>query len=73
MLCEFHGHHFPYAQRMLRDDRYKLVVNPEGIDELYGLELVRRGDRFSQWLAFMGDIPDEDRVRPDTAVEQHVG
>ncbi|SDT13856.1 sulfatase-like hydrolase/transferase [Jiangella sp. DSM 45060] len=101
VLCEFHGHHFPYAQRMLRDDRHKLVVNPEGVDELYDLELdphelrnvidvpayagaarsmrrrlyaelVRRGDRFSQWLAFMGDIPDEDRVRPETAVEQHV-
>ncbi|WP_152691040.1 sulfatase/phosphatase domain-containing protein [Jiangella alkaliphila] len=86
---------------MLRTERYKIVANPEGTDELYDLrtdahelhnviavpgyaavartlrrllyaELVRRGDRFSQWLAFMGDIPDGDRVRPETAVEQHV-
>lgn len=38
VLCEFHGHHFPYPQRMLRDKRYKLVVNPESINELYDLE-----------------------------------
>jgi arylsulfatase A-like enzyme len=39
IVCEFHGHHFPYAQRMLRTDRYKLVVNPESVNELYDLEL----------------------------------
>ncbi|HEX2857207.1 MAG TPA: sulfatase-like hydrolase/transferase [Propionibacteriaceae bacterium] len=38
VLCEFHGHHFPYPQRMLRDQRYKLVVNPESVNELYDLE-----------------------------------
>lgn len=38
ILCEFHGHHFPYPQRMLRTDRYKLVVNPESVNELYDLE-----------------------------------
>ncbi|WP_433831920.1 sulfatase-like hydrolase/transferase [Actinoplanes sp. CA-015351] len=38
IVCEFHGHHFPYPQRMLRDDRYKLVVNPESTNELYDLE-----------------------------------
>lgn len=37
VLCEFHGLHFPYGQRMLRDDRFKLVVNAEGVDELYDL------------------------------------
>ncbi|MET7548698.1 MULTISPECIES: sulfatase-like hydrolase/transferase [unclassified Streptomyces] len=37
LLAEFHGHHFPYPQRMLRDDRYKLVVNPESVNELYDL------------------------------------
>ncbi|MEV4172811.1 sulfatase-like hydrolase/transferase [Nonomuraea sp. NPDC049709] len=37
LLAEFHGHHFPYPQRMIRDDRYKLVVNPESINELYDL------------------------------------
>ncbi|WP_210588814.1 sulfatase-like hydrolase/transferase [Streptomyces sp. GESEQ-35] len=47
LLAEFHGHHFPYPQRMLRDDRYKLVVNPDSVNELYDLhadphELVNR-------------------------------
>ncbi|MBM0240178.1 sulfatase-like hydrolase/transferase, partial [Micromonospora sp. ATA32] len=38
IVCEFHGHHFPYAQRMLRTDRYKLVVNPDSVNELYDLQ-----------------------------------
>ena len=38
IIGEFHGHHFPYPQRMLRGDRYKLVVNPESVNELYDLE-----------------------------------
>lgn len=38
LLAEFHGHHFPYPQRMIRDDRYKLIVNPESVNELYDLE-----------------------------------
>ncbi|ROO84329.1 arylsulfatase A-like enzyme [Actinocorallia herbida] len=37
LTAEFHGHHFPYPQRMIRDDRYKLVVNPESRNELYDL------------------------------------
>ncbi|WP_318843121.1 sulfatase-like hydrolase/transferase [Myceligenerans pegani] len=37
IVCEFHGHHFPYPQRMLRDERYKLVVNPDSTNELYDL------------------------------------
>ncbi|QPP06051.1 sulfatase-like hydrolase/transferase [Streptomyces bathyalis] len=37
LVAEFHGHHFPYPQRMLRDERYKLVVNPESVNELYDL------------------------------------
>lgn len=37
ILAEFHGHHFPYSQRMLRDDRYKIVYNPESLNELYDL------------------------------------
>jgi len=37
IVCEFHGHHFPVPQRMLREDRYKLVVNPESVNELYDL------------------------------------
>lgn len=39
IVGEFHGHHFPYPQRMLREDRYKLVVNPDSTNELYDLEL----------------------------------
>ncbi|TDD71222.1 DUF4976 domain-containing protein [Jiangella aurantiaca] len=37
IVCEFHGHHFPYPQRMLREDRFKLVVNPDSTNELYDL------------------------------------
>jgi arylsulfatase A-like enzyme len=49
MLAEFHGHHFPYPQRMLRTKTHKLVVNPESVNELYDLrddphELVNRID-----------------------------
>jgi arylsulfatase A-like enzyme len=36
-LAEFHGHHFPYPQRMLRTRVHKLVVNPESQNELYDL------------------------------------
>ena len=39
IVCEFHGHHFPYPQRMLREDRYKLVVNPDSVNELYDLHV----------------------------------
>jgi arylsulfatase A-like enzyme len=39
IVCEFHGHHFPYPQRMLRTHRYKLVVNPDSVNELYDLEI----------------------------------
>lgn len=38
VVCEFHGHHFPYPQRMLRTDRYKLVINPDSVNELYDLD-----------------------------------
>ena len=38
VVCEFHGHHFPYVQRMFRTERWKLVVNPESTNELYDLE-----------------------------------
>jgi arylsulfatase A-like enzyme len=37
LVLEFHGHHFPYPQRMLVTDRYKVVVNPESVNELYDL------------------------------------
>ncbi|MGW4800844.1 sulfatase-like hydrolase/transferase, partial [Nonomuraea sp. NPDC004297] len=38
VTAEFHGHHFPYSQRMYRDRRHKLVFNPEGVHELYDLD-----------------------------------
>ncbi|WUJ69571.1 sulfatase-like hydrolase/transferase [Kribbella soli] len=37
VIAEFHGHHFPYPQRMIRTDRYKLVINPADVNELYDL------------------------------------
>jgi arylsulfatase A-like enzyme len=37
MFAEFHGHHFPYPQRMIRSERYKLIVNPPDINEFYDL------------------------------------
>lgn len=38
VICEYHGHHFPYPQRMIRNHQHKLVVNPESVNELYDLE-----------------------------------
>ena len=36
-FAEFHGHHFPYPQRMIRSHTHKLVVNPPDVNELYDL------------------------------------
>ena len=38
IVCEFHGHKYAYEQRMLRTDRYKLVVNEADTCELYDLD-----------------------------------
>lgn len=38
VVTEFHGHHFPYSQRMIRDRHHKLVHNPESVNELYDLD-----------------------------------
>jgi arylsulfatase A-like enzyme len=38
VFAEFHGHHFPYPQRMIRTHAHKLVVNPPDVNELYDLE-----------------------------------
>jgi arylsulfatase A-like enzyme len=35
--AEFHGHQFAYEQRMIRDDRYKLVLNAFDTNEFYDL------------------------------------
>ena len=37
VVAEFHGHHFPYPQRMIRTARHKLVVSPADRNELYDL------------------------------------
>lgn len=37
VVAEFHGHHFPYPQRMIRTATHKLVVNPADCNELYDL------------------------------------
>lgn len=57
IVCEFHGHHFPYPQRMLRTERYKLVVNPESTHELYDL------DRDPDELHNVHGLPEMDGVR----------
>lgn len=57
MLAEFHGHHFPYPQRMLRTRTHKLVVNPESVNELYDL----RADPHE--LTNLIDDPDLARIR----------
>lgn len=49
LLAEYHGHHFPYPQRMLRTRTHKLIINPESVNELYDLaddpdELINRID-----------------------------
>ncbi len=55
IVCEFHGHHFPYPQRMLRTDRYKLVVNPDSTNELY--DLATDPDELSNVYAHPETIP----------------
>lgn len=37
VFCEFHGHRFPVAQRMVRWDCFKYVFNPACVDEFYDL------------------------------------
>ncbi len=37
IYAEFHGHHFPFPQRMIRSKTHKLIINPADIDELYDL------------------------------------
>jgi arylsulfatase A-like enzyme len=37
VTAEFHGHFYAYEQRMIRNDRYKLVVNAYDTNEFYDL------------------------------------
>lgn len=60
IFAEFHGHHFPYSQRIVRTMRHKLVLNPSDICELYDLErdpneLVNRYDE-PEYAAVQKDL-----------------
>ncbi|WP_067783305.1 sulfatase-like hydrolase/transferase [Actinomyces vulturis] len=57
MVCEFHGHHFPLQQRMLRTRDFKLVMNHESINELYDL----RNDPYEMTNVYEAPVYDEIR------------
>ncbi|MEQ8677777.1 MAG: sulfatase-like hydrolase/transferase [Aggregatilineales bacterium] len=38
ITAEFHGHHFPYPQRMIRTHQHKLIISPADMNELYDME-----------------------------------
>ena len=63
IVCEFHGHHFPLQQRMLRTREFKLVVSPESVNELYDL----RNDPWE--LNSVYTVPAYDEVRRGLACE----
>ena len=63
IVCEFHGHHFPLQQRMIRTHEFKLVMNPESINELYDL----RVDPAEMNNVYT--VPVYDQVRKDLATE----
>ena len=63
IVCEFHGHHFPLQQRMLRTREFKLVVSPESVNELYDL----RNDPYE--LNNVYTAPAYDEVRRELAHE----
>lgn len=65
IVCEFHGHHFPLQQRMLRSRDFKLVVSPESINELYDL----RSDPSE--MTNVHDAPIYDGVRQELAIRLH--
>lgn len=63
IVCEFHGHHFPLQQRMIRTRDYKLIISPESINELYDL----RKDPGE--INNVYTVPVYDAVRRDLATE----
>lgn len=63
VVCEFHGHHFPLQQRMIRTRDHKLVVSPEAINELYDL----RHDPAEMNNVYT--VPVYDEVRRELATE----
>lgn len=65
IVCEFHGHHFPLQQRVLRTRDHKLVVSPESINELYDL----RTDPSE--MTNVHDAPIYDGVRRELATRLH--
>lgn len=62
LVAEFHGHHFHYQQRMLRTPDFKLVVNPESVNELYDLR------RDPHELTNVHEVPAYDQVRRDLSL-----
>ncbi|MCI5826062.1 MAG: sulfatase-like hydrolase/transferase [Arcanobacterium sp.] len=63
IVCEFHGHHFPLQQRMLRTREFKLVISPESINELYDL----RHDPAE--MSNVYNVPVYDEIRRELAKE----
>lgn len=63
IVCEFHGHHFPLQQRMIRTREFKLVISPESINELYDL----RKDPAE--LTNVYTVPVYDEIRRELATE----
>ena len=70
------------------DEFYDMIADPDELTNVINVpvyrervstmrrtmyrQLVERGDKFAQWLAFAGDIPEHERVRPATAVERFI-
>lgn len=63
IVCEFHGHHFPLQQRMIRTRDFKLIISPESINELYDL----RCDPAEMNNVYT--VPVYDDIRRDLATE----
>lgn len=65
LVLEFHGHHFPLQQRGLRTKEFKLVINPESVNELYDL----RCDPYE--INNVYDSPIYDQIRKELATTLH--
>lgn len=65
IVLEFHGHHFPLQQRGLRTKEFKLVINPESVNELYDL----RTDPYEINNVYTSPI--YDKIRFDLCKELH--
>lgn len=63
IVCEFHGHHFPLQQRMIRTRDFKLVISPESINEMYDLR------RDPGEINNVYNVPVYDEIRKELATE----